>query len=78
MLAKVRLSASTNMLAGLTNSFEFPTNLQASMPNVYDMNLADLYQTAVATEGQLTEAYKRIRATELAMLRKSPCPARCK
>ncbi|MBI5384981.1 MAG: hypothetical protein HZA90_09885 [Verrucomicrobia bacterium] len=72
VLATVRLTAATNALAALTNNFDFPTNLSATLPNVYDMNLPELYQTAVTTEGQLTEAYKRIRATELAMLRQIP------
>ena len=54
-----------------TNAFEPKpvTNIQA---NVFRMDLADLYDTAVATETQLTETYKKIRATELAMLRQIP------
>ena len=54
-----------------TNAFEPKpvTNLQA---NVFRMDLADLYDTAVQTETQLTETYKKIRATELAMLRQIP------
>lgn len=72
VLAAARLSAATNLVARLTNSVELSTNVPTDLPNVYGMNLADLYQTAVATEGRLTETYRRIRATELAMLRQIP------
>ena len=36
------------------------------------MDLSKLYQTSVKTEGTLTESYRRLRATELAMIRQIP------
>lgn len=36
------------------------------------MNLAEIYETAVKTEGALTQSYRRLRALELAMIRRVP------
>ncbi len=72
-LANARLSAATNTLAAMTNMPPIMvTATSPALPDVSGMNLADLYQTAVGTEGELTEIYKKIRATELAMLRQIP------
>ena len=40
--------------------------------NVEKMDLAQLYQTSMKTEDALTESYRRLRATELAMIRQIP------
>lgn len=72
-LATARLSAATNTLAAMANMP--PITIAAvppPMPDVSGMNLADLYQTAVGTEAELTEIYRKIRAAELAMLRQIP------
>ncbi|MCX7010213.1 MAG: hypothetical protein NTY53_23740, partial [Kiritimatiellaeota bacterium] len=72
-LATARLIAATNTLAMMTN---MPEQTAATTPppppDVAGMNLADIYQTAIGTEKDLTEIYKKIRATELAMLRQIP------
>jgi hypothetical protein len=70
-LTQARQQAATNEL---TNPFTRLTNALPELPDVYRQDLATLYQTAVTTETQLTEAYKRIRATELAMIRQIPLP----
>jgi hypothetical protein len=41
-------------------------------PSLEGMDLAGLYETAAQTEQQLTETYKRVRATELAMIQGVP------
>jgi len=41
-------------------------------PSLFDMNVAELYDTAVEAERKATEAYKGVRAAELAMIRRIP------
>jgi len=44
----------------------------AKRPELFDRNVADLYRLAVTTEEKSTEAYKDVRAADLAILRKIP------
>jgi hypothetical protein len=71
-LATARLNAATNTLAALTNMPALTATTLPAQPNVAGMDLANVYQTAIGTEKELTEVYKKIRATELAMLRQIP------
>lgn len=49
-----------------------PMTAPAVTGDVNGMNLADLYQAAVATETTLTETYRNIRAMELSLIRQIP------
>lgn len=71
-LANARLNAATNTLAIVTNLPAMVAPTPPPQPDVSGMSLADLYQTAVGTEDELAEIYKKIRAAELAMLRRIP------
>ncbi len=72
-LATARLNAASNTLIAMTNLPPVAVRPPPrAMPDVAGMNLAELYQSAVGTEQELTEIYKKIRATELAMLREIP------
>jgi hypothetical protein len=71
-LATARLNAATNSVAALTNQPAVAAATAPVQPDVAGMDLATVYQTAVGTEKEVTEVYKKIRATELAMLRKIP------
>jgi hypothetical protein len=44
----------------------------SSMSNLNNLDLAGLYQTAVQTESAMTEVYREVRATDLAMIRQIP------
>jgi hypothetical protein len=66
------VAAMQNAPAGTDNSPDSIPTIETPLPDVSQMDLATIYQTAVGTEAALTESYRDVRAAELAMIRQVP------
>ena len=54
------------------NRADGDTRADRKRPNLFDRDVAELYDLAVGTERKSTEAYKDVRAAELAIIRRIP------